>query len=233
MKRIKPALAALCLIAMPMFAGTSVSATTVINGDFSSGLSGYSVVRCAFFFCNPDTTGSAVISSNDGDNYLQLLAPSMIFGLGQIEVSQTVAVTADAPVLSFDAGFLESVFDPAAQTSDGIDDYFTLLIRDAGNNLYSLFTLDSSGAAIAALAPDPSALTINLLTSSIFGVNFEADLSAYAGQDVDLIFIVVSKPDSLVSTFGIDNIEFSPVPLPAGIVFLLSAVVSLIGLRRK
>ena len=222
-----------------VFAPPAVAAT-VQNGDFASGFDGWEVKRCSFL-CVEDTTNSASVVPG-ADPYLELKAPSYIFGAGQIEARQSVHVGAEASQLSFDAALLSRSRDIAARNPTPIIDYFTLLLGTT-TNLYSLFTYDANGAREAAsnvltgiLSIAPTSLPN--IPGAVSSYAFGANLSQFAGEEVTLYFITVSKDDERVTTFGIDNIALTgtpvpAVPLPAGGLLVLTALGVLAGLRRR
>ena len=139
------AVAGLAMMAMP------AAASTLQNGDFSSGLDGFQIERCTIF-CGPDATNSAAVVDPAGGNpYLELRAPTHVFGSGQIEASQTVHVTPSASLLRFDVGLTAIGTDVQTPATTLLVDFFSLLLQLSPTEIYSFGFYDVNGARPAPL----------------------------------------------------------------------------------
>ncbi len=68
---------------------------------------------------------------------------------------------------------------------------------------------------------------------TIFEGSFSVDLRPYAGETVSLVF-GFEWDDEYIGSYGeITNVEVSSVPVPAAIILLGSALISLAGMRKK
>ena len=230
--------------ALPMMTMTPVHATSVdpfVNGDFSDGLNGYTSRRVSIFGENTNTDPVRRIGDNAGNPYLEIDSFSRAFRDLAVEVTQSFVMSSTDTILTFDAGLLSAGDDPAfpngAQNSaEGL----ALLFRDGNDDLSVLFSITESGAALGNTFFDPNLLSITDLTSGLFNHRFTADLSAFAGQSVELIFQATSEDDGRVSTYGVDDITFtsatvtpSTVPLPAPIALLGFSVIGLFSIRKR
>lgn len=223
--RVRSALAVTLLALAPVGA----AATTLTNGDFSSNLDDWDRRVCALF-CGADTLDLGQVANNGADPYLQMTAPSDLFGQRQLEVFQRVTIDNTNTLLTFDAGLLSTAPDPAAVAPNGSKDFFTLNVQTS-TDIERLFLLDMDGAEVSS---DPGPVVQSIMQNapgSFFDFRFTADMSALAGQTVDLFFTVASRRDERISVFGVDNIAFSaapvapaPVPLPAGMALLISGL---------
>ena len=225
LKRVLTLACAFCAV-------SSVSQAAVVNGDFSAGLSGYSVTG--------GPANAAEISDNAGNPFLEVDSFSRIFGDIAVEVSQSFMIDTLAPVLSFDAGLIFAGDDPALQSGfDFGPDVFSVLLDDgSGGNIPTLFTIDEAGASLGNTFPDPSRLSIETLPGGFFDYHFTADLSGYIGQTVELTFLAFSFPDGRISSYGVDNIALSAapvaaVPLPASLPLSLAGIALLGAVSRR
>jgi len=220
------------------FAANTAVAATVSNGDFSNGLTDWDRRVCSTI-CVSDTTDLGEVATNGSDPYLQMTAPTDVLGQRQLEVFQTVTIDDTHTILSFDAGLLSTQDDTGADAPNGTLDFFTLNIQTS-TDIERLFFLTSDGATPSG-DPGPVVQTVTQNpTGAFFDFHFTADLSALAGQTVDLFFTVASRPDERISVFGVDNIMLSApptvppqVPLPAGVVLLASGLVLLRRMSRR
>lgn len=215
---------------------TGAMAATLTNGDFSDSLDDWDRRVCSLI-CVDDSTNLGQVATNGTDPYLQMNAPSDFFGQRQLEVYQRVTIDSVNTHLTFDAGLLSTANDPAALTPNGSTDFFTLNILTS-SDIERLFVLDINGAAVSG---DPGPVVQSVAQNpfgSFFDYRFSADLSALTGQTVDLFFTVASRPDERTSVFGVDNIAFSAapvasVPLPAGMILMLTGLLCLMRFRQQ
>lgn len=198
----------LAVLGVLLLAG-SASATSVTNGDFSAGLSGWSIVGPV----------------SDGGGFA-LMAEDPVFILTSL--GQAFTIPAGAVSLSFDhamaslpggpggspfpdafaASLLDPVtFDPILSTP-GFPDYF---YRDSGG------LIDF----------DPAIVTL-------VGDRVTLDLTSVAGgANALLVFDLVGADNGLMTTVAVDNIKMEVIPEPLTVVVIPSALVGLAAYLRR
>lgn len=222
---------------------TGASASTILNGDFSSGTTvptSWTEEFCQST-CGPDNGDFGNVVSGR----MEMKAPTFFLGISVLEIRQSVNVMAASALLSFEAAVLSVVTETPGTGGAVIGDWFGMAFVDAGGTNHTSFFMDATQAILHPSNPNPGGSSI---TAGGLGKIFSMDLSAYAGTTIDLIFKVVSNDDRAVTTFGLDNVAFSAtgtgtgssgsgtigaVPLPAGLILMLTGPAALALFRRR
>jgi hypothetical protein len=223
---------------------TQASASSIVNGDFSTAVTtpgsvpGFSEEFCPFF-CGPDTLNASNVATNGSDPYLEVSALAYsLMGSATITVSQGFTVMSGQTLLSFDAGITGTGVDGSLgqNTTLGIDS-FTALLK-VGGNFQGLFLINETGASLANTNTVPIARSVTAnAPGAFFSHSFTADLSGFVGQSVELFFSANSRPDLKLTDFGVDNVALGAlppvVPLPAGGVLLITGLLAFRLVRKS
>lgn len=226
-------LKAIC-VACVMLAGLPAQASTIVNGMFDHGLTGYTEIEP-----NPSFDFATVATLFNDNNFLSLEARAFVGDTGPI-VFQTVMIDALHPILTFDAALLSEEATGLDTDNPSRDALGVVATPQGGGDGTVLFLLDNAGTLGSANAAAADLSTVFGTTQSAFSVT--ADLSAFVGQTVDLSFSGSNfAPLATTTFFGVDNIalggaegpapEVVPLPLPA--MLLLTGCVALGAMRRR
>ena len=203
------------------------NAAVITNGDFETGdTSGFNVAGCGAAttmvndpvcgFTNViDPSGFITVQQNGANNFLQLdsgLGTQILLG----QLTQTFNVTANANMLSFDAGVLNVL---PGLGSEVFPDLLSIGLRTASGNHLPLFLLSDQ------FGPNPISnngivTSLTAPSNNLFDTGVVADLSALVGMTVMLEISVNSALDGQRTLFDLDNIALtggnvSQVPIPA------------------
>ncbi|MCK9609010.1 MAG: hypothetical protein M0R33_21445 [Methylomonas sp.] len=188
---------------------------SLVNGDFSNGANGWSVSS----FGGGDPANFYSIASNAGDAYLKFDTDLYIQGLQALTFKQTLLISAENALFSADI----KVFAP---TNDSTGN---------GGNLFQgdVITFSAQAPAIGSKpfgavyeisryfdSATPGGQGIGIITplsGGFFDFNITADLSAFIGQMTAINLNLLPDDDHKRSSYGIDNVQLSAVPLPAAL----------------
>lgn len=205
---------------------SAAHATVITNGDFEAGdTSGFDVAACGGAvtmmddpvcgFTNViDPSGFITVEQDGTNNFLQLdssLGTQILLGL----LTQTLNITADANILSFDAGVLDVLPGLGNET---FPDFVLVSVRTEMGELLPIFSMsDQFGFAVS-----DNALNASLTSPSdgFFGTGVIADLSSLVGMSIILEISLNSTLDGQRTLFALDNFsltggDVSDVPIPA------------------
>lgn len=187
---------------------------SLVNGDFSNGLNSWTL---SSFGGGSDLTNFYSIADNAGDAYLKLDAGAYIQGLQVLTFKQTLSIGPENALFSADI----KVFAP---TNDSTGN---------GSNLFQgdVITFSAQAAAIGSKpfgavyeinryfdANSPVGQSIGVITplsGGFFDFNITADLSTFIGETTTISLNLLPDDDHKRSSYGIDNVQLSAVPLPA------------------
>ncbi len=191
----------LCIVVATAAISPARADASLLNGDFSSGLAGWSVDW-------GDVT--------DGGGFARFQEHPVDFSS---TLSQQFSIPAAASLLSFD---LELSSAPGGDPDPfAWPDAFTASLLDAATFdpliswdplVTEFFLLENTGAIETAAGMTVAGNTISL------------DVSSWRGQDVLLSFDLWASYDGMTTTAELDNVNVSVVPLPG------AALLALIGL---
>ncbi|MEM8979899.1 MAG: VPLPA-CTERM sorting domain-containing protein [Pseudomonadota bacterium] len=210
-------------------------ASTILNGSFDDGLNGYSLEATGAAVAA--TSLATVATTSLGNNFLSLEARPATGGFG-VSATQTITIDAMMPVLTFDAAMLSEDIILGGTPSNLQDALNVAILPQGAASATSLFLLNNS------LTPLVSYTSVSTAPDTVFETSLAAfsvvaDLSAYAGQTLDLSFSGFNFESVVTqSFFGVDNIAFSAapaaaVPLPFSAGLLVTGLFAFGALRRR
>ena len=207
--------------AAAMFA--SAQAALITNGDFSAGdTSGYSVTACGLGVTNVnvpvcgytnviDPAPYVHVAQNGADDCLQVETG---FGILLGVITQSIDITSNAHMLSFDAGVLGGT---PGFGSGVFPDKVTIGVRDNAGVFSRLFSMTEAG--FTAYNTNGLSTVLTPASSGFFGTGVLADLSSLIGMSVFLEIQLFSELDGRNVAFALDNFDLaggvSQVPIPA------------------
>ena len=187
----------------------------MVNGDFGSGTGGWTI--SSFGGGNPANFYS--IADNAGDTYLKFDTGAYIQGLQGLTFKQTLSIGPENALFSADIKVFAPTNDSTGNGSNlfqGDAILFSAQAAAVGSKpfgaVYELnryFDSDSPvGQSIGVITP---------LAGGFFDFNITADLSAFIGQSTSISLSLLPDDDHKRSSYGIDNVHLSTVPLPAAL----------------
>lgn len=220
--------------------GQTAIAATLQNGDFENGLDGYTVTNLSA----PAVTPLATLGTHAGNTFLKLEARPVTGGFG-VNVTQSITIDAQRPLLSFDAAvmFEEILFNG---TPNNNNDAFAVSLTPAVGNSTTVFLIDARSTTSSFISDLGASPKVTPAAEDIFGTTLSAfsivaDLSDFAGQSLTMNLTALNgEPFVTQTVFAVDNLRFdrlpetpAMVPLPASAVLLLGAVGALARLRKR
>jgi len=212
----------------------SANAALITNGDFSAGdTSGYAVAACGIGttavndavcgFSNViDPSQYIYVNQNGADDYLQL---DTGFGILFGSVTQSLNITANSHLFSFDAGVIGGA---PGFGSDIFPDKVTVGVRNSVGNFLRIFSMTENGFT----AYSENGLTASLTAASggFFGTGVVADLSSLIGLSTLLEIQLFSELDGRNVSFALDNFALtggspSEVPGPASLALFATGLI--------
>jgi len=206
---------------------SAANATVVTNGDFETGdTSGFDVTACGSVitmvddpFCGftnvIDPSGFISVEENGSNSFLQLdsgLGTQIVLG----QLTQTLSITANANILSFDAGILDVL---PGLGNEVVPDFISIGIRNEMGDLLTIFQM-SDPFGFSAISPDGIITSLTSPSDGSFGAGVVADLSSLIGMSIILEINLNSVLDGDRTLFALDNValtggDLSQVPIPA------------------
>lgn len=205
---------------------SAANASVVTNGDFETGdTSGFDVAGCggAITMTEDPVCGFAnvidpspfiTVQQNGENDFLQLdsgLGTQIVLG----QVIQSLEITADANILSFDAGVLDIL---PGLGNEAFPDFLLVSVRTEMGDSRPIFLIDNLLNFIAA----DNSLNPSLTSPSdgFFDTGVVADLSSLVGMSIFLEINLNSVLDGNRTLFALDNFALtgdgvSEVPIPA------------------
>jgi MYXO-CTERM domain-containing protein len=176
-------------IVVALLSVTSFAGTTLQNGNFSAGLTGWNV-----------EFGTVT----DGGGYA-------LFEEDQFELSSTLSQVFTIPDLARELSFdLEMTSVPENGHESWPDAFLASLYDSNGKPLFAnplgvdeFYYLDNTG--------------ILDTTGTVTGNSVSLDVSSLAGQDVLLSFDLFGGNDGMFTTVGVDNVNVSVIPAPGAL----------------
>lgn len=200
---------------LTLFALSVPAHASLINGDFSGGINGWTLSS----FGGGDPANFYSIADNAGDAYLQFDTGAYIQGLQGLTFKQTLSIGPENALFSADI----KVFTPSNDSTGN------------GSNLFlgDTITFSAQSTAVGSKpfgavyeinryfdANTPGGQGIGIITplsGGFFDLNITADLSAFIGQSTTISLSLLPDDDHKRSSYGIDNVQLSAVPLPAAL----------------
>lgn len=187
------------------------SEAQIVNGDFTAGLTGWTVNAVNAGFTPIDPSPFIHTTTVASDPAVKFETGAFSDGLNRARLSQAITVTPAAAMLVFDFT-LPSVFPDATGTGGSTaSDLFSAMIQPNGD----LMTVDRS----AAITTGPGFLGITVSPSPNPGYDrrLSADLSSYVGAPftVTLIFEISQSDDGFRFDPFLDNVALTAIPEPA------------------
>ena len=215
------------------------AASTITNGDFETGLTGYTTVLSGTTVTSTEFATTGTSGAND---FLSLEAQGLS-GESSVFLTQQVTIGARS-LLTFDAAVLSEAA-TGVNNPSAVPDLLQVSIGVSGSGFTTIFQIDSAANTTNFETDLSSRLDVIAGDRSIFGsaisaFSVTADLSEFSGQTLDLGFGALNF-DAVETTtfFGVDNIAFqssappaTPIPLPASAWLLLAGCCLLLPFRR-
>ncbi|MBQ0719506.1 MAG: PEP-CTERM sorting domain-containing protein [Gammaproteobacteria bacterium] len=200
-----------CLQASALAAGllcSSLSSANLLNGDFSSGFTGWQGV----------VTESAPMTFNPVDTVVDPLPGGF---------ASNFDASSGAAVLTNDDTYWGVAL---------FQDFTVQSLLDPNNSLWLELDFSASGSSIADLVVAEFVDTNNVLaTLDISGGS--VDITAWAGQAAEILFLIEDVDFSTGDFLSIDNIRITQhaasVPEPGSLMLLLGAGLGLVASKRK
>jgi hypothetical protein len=217
----RPILAPLILGIGLLIGGSSAHAGPLINGDFSSGLTGWTTDPADSVSV---LNGQAVISESLFATEV-LLYQDFTIPTGVPTLTFTLVFLTDEPAGAFfPDGFGVSLLNPTTLAS---------LVPTVDSNTDSFYTRDlvqgtDQGQAAAGVTLSPSPTSIPLTVT--------LDISSLGGQEARILFRLIGGGDAFDASVTIDNVSVGtnvvPVPEPGSLTLAVIGIGGLIGHRR-
>ena len=207
MRKIKLSLS--IALAVSVFLSGTVSAASITNGTFDTGLSNWSDASGIGSVAYNAVTQSAELLG--GQDFSPIKAAVLVQGDdGTFSFSNPLLLTPGNDLLKFDANFSQVGVD-ALETGSGFDDSFQVWMYDANN---------PTGLS------DANLLDLSMV-SFLGSQSFSLDISSFAGQSVAFSFELGDENDGFNYRAAIDNIRMesrppvSNLPLPNTLLLVL------------
>ena len=218
---------------------TAANATVITNGDFQIGdTSGFGLSACGAAitmvddpvcgFSNVvDPTPFITVQRNGDNDFLQLDS-----GLGtqiiQAIATQTLNITTDANMLTFDAGLIDVL---PGNGTEVFPDLLSISVRNEMGESTTIFQLsDQFGTQTISANGITSLLTAP--GDGFFDTGVAVDLSSLVGMTIMLEIGVFSALDGARTLFAVDNFALtggtvSEVPIPAPLALFATGLIFL------
>jgi len=193
------------------FISLSFSANaTLINGDFSNGVNGWTISN----FGGGDPANFYSIEDNGSDPYLQISSGLFTDGLLALTFSQDVFISSANALFSADIKVFTPVADvTGAGTSPFLGDAVLFTAESIGFGQLPLGSINEVNRFFDNTVSGSLNLGLISPLSGFFDLNLQADLSAFIGETTTISFSLLADDDFRNSSYGIDNIQLSAIPV--------------------
>lgn len=214
---------------------------SVVNGTFSdsTAFAGWSFNVAPIGGPVPTTTPLSQIANAGTDPHAALQTPFLSSGFLYEEMFQSVSLTANTAILTYDLNIDGTTSDSSDPFGTGNLDLLLTGIRTSTDSFFLSRLRVSDGLTEAINQPltGTGLITTTTPTNSGFAHGVRVDLFDYIGQDVDIFFRAAAFSDGKITTFGVDNVALSAVPalvpLPASMSLMLLGSGSLVLVRSR
>ncbi|AEG01611.1 hypothetical protein [Methylomonas methanica] len=199
-----------CLI---LAASSMPAQAALVNGDFAGGTGGWTISS----FGGGDPANFYSIADNAGDAYLKFDTGAYIQGLQVLTFKQTLAIGSENALFSADIKVFAPTNDSTGNGSNSIQgDVITFSAQAAAVGSKPFGAVYEINRYFDANSPVGQSIgVITPLSGGFFDFNITADLSAFIGETTTISLNLLADDDHKRSSYGIDNVQLSAVPLPA------------------
>jgi len=226
-------MAATAVLAVCALGQTATSEAEIVNGDFATDdLTGWEadafdsgsapIVKDPFISVGPLGTGDAVFLSTG----------AFEDGLFLLKLEQSFIVDPEMPVLAFDFS-LPTYSDDATGAGDSLFPDVLFALVDSPSGLADLLAIEPFGPVVDPLGSAPGSVFLDAPSDDAFDHGLFADLSAFAGEEVILVFDLTQEDDgSSFEELAISNVRLE-VPEPASAALVGLGVMAAFSRRQR